>query len=226
MAKLVIVGVGPGSQDYVTAAARKAVQQADVVLGSQRTVELMHGDIQGEAVVFTAKTLYDTLKQAAQALKEDKNVALLSVGDPGFSGLLHTAVESGLFQPSDICVVPGISSIQACAARLNLSWQDAAIFTFHEGKQTQKDKQQLAACLKEGKTAMVLPDMRGFSPSDIAEYLIKEGLDSKTHVFICENLTLPDEKVLSTRLGDLGDQRFWPLCIMVIQDQVNGSKMQ
>jgi cobalt-precorrin-7 (C5)-methyltransferase len=180
-------------------------------------MDLMRGDIQGQAVVFTAKTLPDTLKQAAQAIADGKTVALLSVGDPGFSGLLHTALESGLFQTSDICVVPGVSSIQACAARLNLSWGDACLFTFHEGKQTQKDKQQLAVCLKDGRTAMVLPDMRGFSPKDIADYLIKNGVDSKTAVFVCENLTLPDEKVLTTNLGNLGGEAFGSLCIMVIK---------
>jgi cobalt-precorrin-7 (C5)-methyltransferase len=217
LAKLVIVGVGPGSEDYVTAAARKAVQQADSVLGSQRCIELMQSHIQGEAVVFTAKTLHDTLKQAAQSISNGKTVALLSVGDPGFSGLLHTALESGLFQTEDICVVPGVSSIQACAARLNIGWGDACMFTFHEGKQTQKDKEQLVACLKEGKTAIVLPDMRGFAPKDIAGYLIRKGINNKTAVFVCENLTLPNEKVLSTSLGGLGEQVFGSLCIMVIK---------
>ena len=40
MAKLNIVGVGPGSADYVTPAARKTVAQAQIVIGAQRSLDL------------------------------------------------------------------------------------------------------------------------------------------------------------------------------------------
>ena len=88
MAKINIVGVGPGSPDYVTPAARKTVQQAQVVIGAQRSLNLFTADIKGENVVLTAKNLQDALKQAAESVKDGKNVALLSTGDPGFSGLI------------------------------------------------------------------------------------------------------------------------------------------
>ena len=100
MAKINIVGVGPGSPDYVTPAAKKAVQQAELVIGAQRSLNLFTDDIKGESVVLTAKNLQDLLKHAAESVKNGKDVALLSTGDPGFSGLLHTVLESGLFQDS------------------------------------------------------------------------------------------------------------------------------
>ena len=130
MAKINIVGVGPGSADYVTPAARKTVQQAEVVIGAQRSLNLFSSDIKGEIIVLTAKNLNDALKHAAESVKSGKNVALLSTGDPGFSGLLHTVLESGLFTTQQVNVVPGVSSIQACAARLNISWDNACLFHF------------------------------------------------------------------------------------------------
>lgn len=217
MAKLNIVGVGPGSADYLTPVAKKAVQQAVVVVGSQRSIDLLRADINGEAVVFTAKTLRDTLKGAAESLKMGKNVALLSVGDPGFSGLLHTIIESGLFQIDDLEVIPGISSIQACAARLKINWEGACLFSFHDGKVTEQDKKELLACLKSGKTAMVLPDQKAFTSENIADFLVKSGLDKKTPVYVCENLTLSEEKVTATRLGKMTGLVFGSLCIMVIK---------
>jgi cobalt-precorrin-7 (C5)-methyltransferase len=216
LAKLNIVGVGPGSADYVTPAAKKAVQQADVVVGSMRSIDLLRADIKGEAVVFTAKTLHDTLKHAAEALKSGKKVALLSVGDPGFSGLLHTVQECGLFQ-DNFEVIPGVSSVQACAACLKINWEGACLFTFHDGKVTAQDKKELLSCLKSGKTAIVLPDSKAFTPEIIADYLIKSGLDNKTPVYICENLTLPEEKVTSSSLGDMSVRSFGSLCIIVIK---------
>ena len=117
MAKINIVGVGPGSPDYVTPLARKTVQQADLVIGAQRSLNIFKGEIKGETVVLTAKNLKTVLKLAAKSAEKKKTVALLSTGDPGFSGLLHTVLESGLFEAEDLNVVPGVSSIQVCAAK-------------------------------------------------------------------------------------------------------------
>jgi cobalt-precorrin-7 (C5)-methyltransferase len=217
VAKLIIVGVGPGSKDYVTPAAQKTVQQADLVVGAQRSLALFTSQLKGESVVLTAKNLSQTLKQAADAVKTGKNVALLSTGDPGFSGLLHTVQESGLFASADVAVVAGVSSIQACAARLAISWEDACLFTFHEGKVSAAQKKQLLGCLKKGKTAMLLPDAKAFSPRKIADFLTKSGLDKKTQIFICENLTLENEKVSGGTLERFNGETIGALCVMVIK---------
>jgi cobalt-precorrin-7 (C5)-methyltransferase len=217
LAKINIVGVGPGSPDYVTPAARKAVQQAQVVIGAQRSLNLFTDDIKGETLVLTAKNLNDALKQAAESAQKGKNTALLSTGDPGFSGLLHTVLESGLFTGIEVNVVPGVSSLQACAARLAMSWDDARLFTFHEGDVGEKAKQELLTALKEGRSTMLLPDPRAFSPKEIASYLIKASLDKKTPVYICENLTLENERVTSTSLEQVAEQTFGSLCVMVIK---------
>ncbi len=103
----------------------------------------MAADIKGETVALTAKNLKTALKLAAESAQKNKNVALLSTGDPGFSGLLHTVLESGLFKAADINVVPGISSIQVCAAKLTISWDNALLITFHEGNVSDEEKQVL-----------------------------------------------------------------------------------
>jgi cobalt-precorrin-7 (C5)-methyltransferase len=223
VAKLNIVGVGPGSKDYVTPAAQKTVQKADLVIGAQRSLALF-SELKGETVVLTAKNLSQTLKQAADAVKAGKNVALLSTGDPGFSGLLHTVKESGLFAPADIAVVAGVSSIQACAARVAISWEDACLFTFHEGKVTAAQKEKLVKCLKKGKTAMLLPDAKAFAPKEIADFLVKAGLDKKTQAYVCENLTLENEKVTAATLGQIVTGAFGALCVMVIKPNIPNNR--
>ena len=217
MAKLNIVGVGPGSPDYVTPAARKSVQEAEVVIGAQRSLNLFSSDIKGETMVLTAKNLNDALKCAVESVKKGKNVALLSTGDPGFSGLLRTVLKSDLVKAVEVNVIPGISSIQACAARLAISWDDALLFSFHEGNVSAENKQALASAVKGGRDVMLLPDSREFSSSEIASFLIKAGLDKKTPVFICENLTLNDEKVTPSNLEKVSQLTFRFLCVMVIK---------
>ncbi len=66
--------------------ARKTVQQAEVVIGAQRSLNLFTEDIKGETMVLTAKNLNSALKFAVESAEKGKNVALLSTGDPGFSG--------------------------------------------------------------------------------------------------------------------------------------------
>ncbi len=217
LAKLNIVGTGPGSPDYVTPAARKTVQQAEVVIGAHRSLNLFTEDIKGETMVLTAKNLNSALKFAVESAEKGKNVVLLSTGDPGFSGLLHTVLESGLVTAEEINVVPGVSSIQACAARLGVSWDATCLFTFHEGNVTAEDKNHLLSCVKKGKNVMLLPDSRAFPPSEIASFLLKAGVDKETSVFVCENLTLDDEKVTFSTLGEVSKQAFGSLCVMVIK---------
>ncbi|TFH22356.1 precorrin-6y C5,15-methyltransferase (decarboxylating) subunit CbiE [Candidatus Bathyarchaeota archaeon] len=220
MAKINIVGVGPGSADYVTPIARKTVQQAQVIFGAQRSINLFSSDIKGEVFVLTAKNLSDSLKHAAESVKSGKNVALLSTGDPGFSGLLHTVLESGLFTTQQVNVVAGVSSIQACAANLNISWDNACLFTFHEGNVTDESKKQLVQCLKKGRTALLLPDAKAFSIKEIASFLIKAGLQQKTSVYICENSTLENEKIISSTLEEVSAETFGSLCVMVIKANI------
>jgi cobalt-precorrin-7 (C5)-methyltransferase len=220
LAKLNIVGTGPGSPDYVTTAARKTVQQADVIIGAQRSLNLFVEEIKGETMVLTAKNLNNALKFAVESVSKGKNVVLLSTGDPGFSGLLHTVLESGLVKAEEINVVPGVSSIQACAARLGVSWDTTCLFTFHEGNVTAEDKSSLLSYVKKGKNVMLFPDSRAFPPSEIASFLLKAGVDKETCVFVCENLTLDDEKVTFSTLGEVSKQAFGSLCIMVIKGNI------
>jgi cobalt-precorrin-7 (C5)-methyltransferase len=217
LAKLNIVGVGPGSPDYVTPAARKTVQEAQVIIGAERSLNLFKAEIHGETMVLTAKNLNAALKYAVESAEKGKNVALLSTGDPGFSGLLKSVLNSKLVRAVEVNVVPGVSSIQACAARLGISWDEACLFTFHEGNVSEEKKTELATCLKGGRDAMLLPDSRAFPPKEIASFLIKAGSDRKTAVFICESLTLSDEKVTASSLDEVCKLDFPSLCVMVIK---------
>jgi len=222
LAKINIVGVGPGSADYVTPVARKSVRQAQLVIGAQRSLNLFLVDIKGESVVLTAKNLSSVLEQAAESVKGGKNVALLSTGDPGFSGLLHTVLESGLFDTAEITVVPGVSSIQACAARLKISWDNARLFTFHD-EVSEEEKEKLISALKCGRTILLLPNSHNFVPKDIANFLIKLDIDKEMPVYICQNITLENEKIISSTLEKISGQTFGPLCVMVIKQ--NSSKV-
>jgi len=216
VAKISIVGAGPGSQDYVTPIAKKIVQNAQVVIGAERALCLFGGDIKGEKLKLTAKSMNATLSQAIEFAQKGKSVVILSTGDPGFSGLLRTFSKLVKGRSVDLEVIPGISSVQVCAARLSISWDEACLFSFHEGVSIEK-KEKLAEAVKEGGVVMLLPDSKNFSPAEVSKFLINRGVDAENPVFVCENLTLSDERVVNSTLGEVSGGSFSSLCVMVIK---------
>jgi cobalt-precorrin-7 (C5)-methyltransferase len=223
VAKLSVVGIGPGSPDYVMPAARQTVQNADVVIGAERSLRLFQKDIKGEAVALTAKNVTKILKYAAESAEKGKTVALLSTGDPGFSGLLRSISKNTAEKDVEVNVIPGVSSIQACAARLCMCWDEMSLFSFHKGTTSEK-KAQLLKAIREGKDVMLLPDPKAFPPREIASFLIKAGLDKETHVFVCERLTLSDERVVESTLEQAATLDFDALCVMVIKVNQRGNE--
>jgi cobalt-precorrin-7 (C5)-methyltransferase len=216
MAKLSVVGIGPGSPEYVTPAARQAVRDAEAVIGAERSLKLLKKEIKGEPITLTAKNVNDILKQAVESAEKGKTVALLSTGDSGFSGLLGSILKHSRGRNVEVNVVPGVSSIQACAARLCMCWDAMSLFTFHKGAKAEK-KAQLLKAVKEGKDVMILPEPKAFRPRDIASFLLKSGLDKATPVFVCERLTLSGERVVETTLERSAKLDFDALCVMVIK---------
>jgi cobalt-precorrin-7 (C5)-methyltransferase len=222
VAKLNVVGTGPGSLDYVTPAARRTVQDADVVIGAERSLSLFQKDIKSEAVALTAKNVNEILKYATASAEKGKTVALLSTGDPGFSGLLRSILKYTQGKDVEVNVIAGVSSIQACAARLCMCWDEVSLFSFHKGTTAEK-KAQLAKAVSKGKDIMLLPDPKAFPPRKIASFLVKSGLAKETPVFVCERLTLSDEKIVESNLERVATLDFNALCVMVIKVNRRGN---
>ena len=112
MAKISIVGIGPGSPEYVTPMAKKAIATAQVIIGAERALSLFADDIRAETVKLTAKNINYALKNAVESSQQGKLVVILSTGDPGFSGLLRTFSKLTIAKNIEVDVIPGISSVQ------------------------------------------------------------------------------------------------------------------
>lgn len=206
MSKLYIVGIGPGAPDYLTYKAVEIIKSADVLLGSKRTLELF-ADSHGEKLELDTRDMGSSFKEAIFLAGNGKTVALLSTGDPGFSGLLKPILN---ISDVDVEVIPGISSIQLCAAKLGISWDEANLITLH-GKENANDL--LLNILKNDKITILLPK---FNVKETADYLLKQGFDPDREVAVCERLGYPEEKVVKMKLKDLRKHDFSYMCVMVI----------
>jgi cobalt-precorrin-7 (C5)-methyltransferase len=220
VSKLKLVGMGPGSPDYITLIAAKTVENADVVIGAKRALELFQDHINGESLLLTAQNIKEGLKYGVSSAEAGKNVTILSTGDPGFSGLLGSLINVA-GKNVDVDVIPGVSSIQVCAARLRMRWDTADLISFHADASNEK-KLRLVEALKDGKKVMLLPDPNSFTPKDVARFLVDNKIDDDTSVSICENLTLDNERTVTSTLRGILEQKFDRLCVMVVGAEQKG----
>jgi cobalt-precorrin-7 (C5)-methyltransferase len=204
--KLYIIGTGPGSSDYLTPTAVSAVKSVDVLVGSQRALDLFP-EFEGETLVLRARNMDQMMNKSIDLVDKGNKVAILSTGDPGFSGVLKPILK--LRDDLLIEVIPGISSLQLAAAKLQIPWDEASILTLH-GK---GNSGNIMDFLNMDKPTIVLPD---FKVKELADFLLENGIDPQRKVAICEKLSYPDEKIIKTTLKEVKDMNFSYLCVMVI----------
>jgi cobalt-precorrin-7 (C5)-methyltransferase len=206
MSKLHIVGIGPGSIEYLTFKAQKVIESSDILIGSSRALKLFH-DVDSEKIELGSMNMEEIFKLAISKVRQGTTVAFLSTGDPGFSGVLKPILK--LVDDIDIEVVPGISSIQICAAKLQIPWDDANIITMH-GKGISNE---ILPMLLNGKPTIILPNK---TVDELAKFLLENGIDPARNVAVCEKLTYSDERILKTILKEVPNKKFDYMCVLVI----------
>ncbi|HMW17231.1 MAG TPA: precorrin-3B C(17)-methyltransferase [Accumulibacter sp.] len=121
--KISLVGLGPGSPEHLTPAARQAILDAETVIGYATYLKLIEPLLAGKEVI--KKPMTEEIDRAIEALdraRAGKKVALVSSGDPGVYGMAGPAYEV-LFEAGwtgeaefDVEVIPGASALNSCAA--------------------------------------------------------------------------------------------------------------
>lgn len=208
--KIYIIGIGPGSSEYLTKKAVDTVKTSDYTVGSTRAIDLF--DDVNNKIAFNVKNLLDKLEKGVDLAIEGNTVSILSTGDPGFSGVLNTVLRIANeknFPEEKIEVIPGISSLQLAAARNHIQWDNANVMTFH-GRENIED---ILKVINNGKTTIALPSKK---VRDMAQFLLDNGVDEHREVVVCERLSYDDEKIVRSTLKDIANSEFTYMCIMVI----------
>lgn len=125
--KIMLVGIGPGSSEHMTARARAAIAEADTIIGYVTYIKLVAELIEGKEVI--RKSMTEELDRAVEALdraRAGKKVALISSGDAGVYGMAGPTFEvlfqAGWTPPAEgeagvaVEIVPGASALNSCAA--------------------------------------------------------------------------------------------------------------
>lgn len=212
MNKVNVAGLGPGSPEYITPAAVRAIAESDIVIGGSRnlsSLDFVPGlDTAGIVRYDITGRLDETREFILSSIKESR-VTVVASGDPGFYGILGFLRK---FLPGDeLNVIPGISSVQYMFARLGMPWDSARLGSLH-------GRDEDIAALVSGGCAAFLTDSRE-RISSIAERLCGCGYGNRKMYAGC-SLSYPEERIHSGTVKDFTAKDIDNnLCVVVIADE-------
>jgi cobalt-precorrin-7 (C5)-methyltransferase len=221
MGKVFVVGVGPGSQDYITEIVRKIIVGADVVVGHKYTLDIISNLIQDKKVhIITMEDQEKTYQQIRNEL-EGEILVVPFTGDVNFS---ESEVVDRLIEIfGDVEIIPGISSIQVAASKAKIPLDKSKVITMHVTTSIEEKKLELQKAVVDGHNIILIPrpwpkdPKKHFMPSEIAFYLKKNGFDtSNIPVHVFESLTNGKEQTFTGSVQELEGKEFSDLSVMVI----------
>jgi cobalt-precorrin-7 (C5)-methyltransferase len=186
----------------------------DVLIGGSRVLETF-AEEKAKKIKITLPLV--KIKNYILANYEKKKIAVLVSGDPGLYSLLNYLKRE--INIDILEVIPGISSLQLAASRIQISWNDMRITSLH-GKD---NKEELLVLLKKEAKVGFFTD-NNFPPAKIAEYLLKNKIKDKI-ICVFENLSYADENITVGSAEEIKKLSFSKLTVMIILDnnQLNSS---
>ena len=120
MGKLYLVGMGPGNEANMTGAARAALEEAEILCGYTKYVELLKPLFPGKTFYATGMTAeVERCQYCLARAAEGLCAALVCSGDAGVYGMASPVLELSEEYPGvEIVVIPGVTAAVSGAALL------------------------------------------------------------------------------------------------------------
>ncbi len=117
MAKLYVVGIGPGGREHMTYRAVKVIKASDVIVGYTPYIEYLGDLVEGKELFSTGmKGEIERCKVAIEMVRSGKNTAIISTGDAGLYGMAGPILE--LAEDIEVEIIPGVTAAFSAAAEL------------------------------------------------------------------------------------------------------------
>lgn len=124
-----LIGIGMGGKVNLTLEAEELLHSCDCIIGAKRMTESLERYKKTTFTAYQPEEIHDFIKGHT----EYKKIAVALSGDAGFySGAKKLEAE---LEGYEVKRVPGISSVVYLAAKLQESWEDAALVSVHGRKQ-------------------------------------------------------------------------------------------
>ena len=203
-ARIDLIGLGPGGRQLLTAEAKEALRNCDAVIGAASVTALLEGTEKPVFHAFQPEAVRNILEEHPSF----RRVCVVMRGDTGFfSGAKKLTEALGAYR---VELLPGISSVALLAARLEISWDDAALLSLHG-----REGFLIQTVLSSRKTFVLTGGQN--SVSAICERLCEYGLGGLA-VTVGENLSLPEERIVKGTAETLRGTDFASLSLLYIDN--------
>jgi precorrin-3B C17-methyltransferase len=209
---LVIVGLGPGSMDFLTPAAAKALSAATDLVGYETYLDRIPKSVFSRRRHASGNRLeIDRARHALVLAAEGNKVAVVSGGDPGvfaMAAAVFEAIEAGdpAWRELNIHVEPGITAMLAAAAEVGapLGADFCAISLSDNLKSWETIERRLrAAAEADFVIALYNPASRA-RPNQLGRAfdLLRAKKSPQTVVLFVRSAATPEARVVMTELGE------------------------
>ena len=203
--KVTIVGIGPGSREAMTSEVRRALEEADCLIGAKRMLE---------ASVRPGQRVFDAVAPAKiaeyiQNHPEFNRFTVAMSGDVGFFSGAKKLLP--LLKSCEVTALPGLSSMVYLCARLGTSYENVRPVSLH------------------GREHDIVPDIRKYrrvftlvggenGMGLLCKQLTEAGLGG-VKVSVGESLSYPQERITIGTAAELADRTFQSLSVALIENE-------
>lgn len=206
-----VVGIGPGSKDYILPIAQKAIQEADIIIGYNYYFQFIEDFIQSGTECI-GKDLSEEEKRAEIAIEkaiEGNKVVVIGSGDAGIYSMASIVYEKVAQSGEDISLetIPGISAFVAAASKLGaVLGHDFCCISLSDLMTPWKTIQKRieAAAWGDFVTSVYNPKSnKRYWQLNKLKTIFLQHRDPDTPVAVCYQLGRTDEKITITTLSSL-----------------------
>jgi precorrin-6Y C5,15-methyltransferase (decarboxylating) len=201
MGKISVIGVGPGPREFLTRAAVRAIEEAEVLVGGEEVLKRFNGR-EKKVVTRDIREIMDYLRE-----KKNKRIGVLTSGDPCFYSILAAILRE--FPREEVEIIPGISSLQLCLARIKETMNDAVLVSLHG-----RGLEELSKAV-ESRKLVILTDEA--NPANLVAGHLLKRYPRDTRVFVCENLARREERITGGTLAGIAKGEFAGNAVMVVK---------
>lgn len=207
--KVYLVGIGPGSPEYMTPRAVCALNDVSVIIGHKTCLDLITGFIRGKNIIAEDMTPVERARIAVGQALSGQDVAIVTTGDPGIYAIASTFFSYLIKEKLKIsvAVVPGMPAANVAAALLGSPLgADFAVISLTDMATPWKIIKKRLECAASGGFVVVLYNPKGKA----GDQRLKEAITTlmkynkaSTPVGVVTNAAGETETVQITTLGEV-----------------------
>lgn len=221
--KLYVVGIGPGSRDYLTLKALRVLTNVSAVVGYKSYIKQILPLIKTKEVYdFSMTQEIDRVKKAIELALAGKDTALVSGGDPGIygmSGLVLEILHKNKFS-LEVEIIPGISALNMGNALLGAPLgNDFAVISLSDRLTPWEVIEERLKRLSEIEIPLVIYNPRSKGRKiqfERALQILRENKSPNTAVAIVNSASREGEEIIFSTLEKLSSEKIGMNSLIIV----------